>query len=204
MRYYKDEKIALFIDGANLYSAAKSLGFDIDYGKLLKFFSTKGRLIRAFYYTALPEDQAFLPIRPLIDWLDYNGYTMVTKPIKSYVDSMGKRKTKSNIDIELAVDLMEMAETLHHAIIFSGDGDFTKLVEAIQRKGVRVSVVSTVNSSPPMVSDDLRRQADCYMDLSDLAPEISRGQQTAKETPDLSMLFCDMPTFNTDEEEEEE
>lgn len=175
MRCYAGERIALFIDGSNLYAAARALGFDIDYRKLLDFFATKGRLIRAFYYTALVEEQEYSPIRPLVDWLDYNGYTMVTKPTKEFTDAQGRRKIKGNMDIELAVDLMEMAENIDHAILFSGDGDFRSLVEAVQRKGVRVTVVSTVQSQPPMVADELRRQADHFTDLTDLAPNISRS-----------------------------
>ena len=185
MRCYAGEKIALFIDGSNLYAAARALGFDIDYRKLLDFFSTKGRLIRAFYYTALVEDQEYSPIRPLVDWLDYNGYTMVTKPTKEFTDVSGRRKIKGNMDIELAVDLMEMAESIDHAILFSGDGDFRSLVESVQRKGVRVTVVSTVQSRPPMVADELRRQADHFTDLCDLAPNISRTPQSAKLDPAL-------------------
>ncbi len=171
---YDDEKIALFIDGANLYAAARALGFDIDYKRLLKVFGVKGRLIRAIYYTALIEDQEYSPIRPLVDWLDYNGYTMVTKPTKEFTDSYGRRKIKGNMDIELAVDMLEMADNLDHIVLFSGDGDFRRLVEAIQRKGVRVTVVSTVKSSPPMAADELRRQADHFIELMDLGEEIAR------------------------------
>ena len=160
MPFYPQERLALFIDGANLYAAARALGFDIDYKRLLDLFATKGRLVRAFYYTALVEDQEYSPIRPLVDWLDYNGYTMVTKPTKEFTDASGRRKIKGDMDIELAIDLMEMAEHLDHAILFSGDGDFRRLVEAVQRKGVRVTVVSTIRTQPPMVADELRRQAD--------------------------------------------
>jgi uncharacterized LabA/DUF88 family protein len=174
MTFYPEERIGLFIDGSNLYAAARALAFDIDYKRLLDYFSGKGRLIRAFYYTALMEEQEYSPIRPLVDWLDYNGYTMVTKPTKEFTDSMGRRKIKGNMDIELAIDVMEMAERLDHIVIFSGDGDFRRLVEAVQRKGVRVSVVSTVRSQPPMVADELRRQADYFMELQDLQPVIAR------------------------------
>ena len=172
---YPEERVGLFIDGSNLYAAARALGFDIDYKRLLEVFREKGRLIRAFYYTALIEDQEYSPIRPLVDWLDYNGYTMVTKPTKEFTDSMGRRKIKGNMDIELAIDVMEMAEHLDHVIIFSGDGDFRRLVEAAQRKGVRVSVVSTVKSQPPMVADELRREADVFIELQDLAEKIARN-----------------------------
>jgi uncharacterized LabA/DUF88 family protein len=172
--FYENERVALFIDGANLYSAARSLGFDIDYRRLLKVFREKGRVVRAYYYTALVEDQEYSPIRPLIDWLDYNGYTMVTKPTKEFTDAMGRRKIKGNMDIELAIDVMEMAEHLDHIVLFSGDGDFRRLVEAVQRRGRRVSVVSTIRTSPPMVSDELRRQADNFIELDELKSQIAR------------------------------
>ena len=177
MIFYPEERIALFIDGSNLYNAARSLGFDIDYKRLLEYFSSKGRMIRAFYYTALLDDQEYSPIRPLVDWLDYNGYTMVTKPTKEFTDSQGRRKIKGNMDIELAIDVMEMAERVDHIFLFSGDGDFRRLIEAIQRKGVRASVVSTVRSQPPMVADELRRQADIFIELQDLSDEIARSPQ---------------------------
>lgn len=177
MLFYPNERMALFVDGANLYSAAKSLGFDIDYRRLLDLFISKGQLVRAFYYTALMEDQDYSPIRPLVDWLDYNGFTMVTKPAKEFTDHQGRRKVKGNMDIELAVDVMEIAEHVQHVVIFSGDGDFRSLVEAVQRKGVRVSVVSTMRSQPPMVADELRRQADNFIELADLEKAIARSGQ---------------------------
>ncbi len=172
--FYAEDRVAMFIDGSNLYAAARSLDFDIDYRKLLTWGASCGRLVRAFYYTALIEDADYSPIRPLVDWLDYNGYTMVTKPTKEFVDSQGRRKIKGNMDIELAIDVMEMADTLDHIILFSGDGDFRRLLEAVQRKGVRVTVVSTIRSSPPMVADELRRQADFFLDLESLRNVIAR------------------------------
>jgi uncharacterized LabA/DUF88 family protein len=174
MTFYPEERIALFIDGANLHAAARALGFDIDYKRLLELFGEKGHLIRAFYYTALIEDQDYSPLRPLVDWLDYNGYTMVTKPTKEFTDAMGRRKVKGNMDIELAIDVMEMAPFLDHIVLFSGDGDFRRLVEAVQKKGVRVTVVSTIRSAPPMIADELRRQADIFVELQDMAPQIMR------------------------------
>src|SRR5690348_17062381 len=183
MTFYPEERIALFIDGANLHAAARALGFDIDYKRLLQLFGEKGRLIRAFYYTALIEDQEYSPLRPLVDWLDYNGYTMVTKPTKEYTDAMGRRKIKGNMDIELAIDMLDMAQYLDHAVLFSGDGDFRRLVEAVQRRGVRVSVVSTLRSQPPIVADDLRRQADTFIDLQDLAPQIMRMRDETRAVP---------------------
>ena len=168
------ERIALFIDGANLYATAKSVGFDIDYRRLLREFQSKGRLVRAFYYTALVEDQEYSSIRPLIDWLDYNGYAVVTKPAKEFIDSAGRRKIKGNMDIELAVNAMEMAKHIDHMVLFSGDGDFRSLVEAVQRKGVRVTIISTVSTQPPMIADELRRQADEFTDIVTLMSRIGR------------------------------
>jgi uncharacterized LabA/DUF88 family protein len=168
------EKIAVFIDGANLYATSKSLGFDIDYRKLLKEFQSRGLLVRAFYYTALVEDQEYSSIRPLVDWLDYNGYTVVTKPAREFTDAAGRRKIKGNMDIELAVDAMELAPHVDQMFLFSGDGDFRSVVEAVQRKGVRVSVISTVTTQPPMVADDLRRQADEFIDLASMQGKIGR------------------------------
>src|SRR5712692_8542662 len=178
MIFYPEERIAIFIDGANLYSAARGLGFDIDYKRLLDLFRSKGRLMRAFYYTALIEDQEYSPIRPLVDWLDYNGYTMVTKPTKEFTDALGRRKIKGNMDIELTVDAMRLVENLDHVILFTGDGDFRALVGAMQMRGRRVSVVSTLQTQPPMVADELRRQADQFIDLADLESQICRDPAT--------------------------
>jgi len=171
---HPNERVAIFIDGANLYSATRSLTFDIDYRKLLDEFKNHGRLVRAYYYTALVEDQEFSPIRPLVDWLDYNGYTLVTKPAKEYTDATGRRRFKGDMDVEIAVDLLQAASFIDHAFLFSGDGDFLAAIEAVQRKGVRVSVISTIKSNPPMASDDIRRAADNFVDLTDLSSLIGR------------------------------
>ena len=172
--FYRDERLALFIDGANLYAAARALGFDIDYKLLRTEFMRRGKLLRAFYYTALLETDEYSPIRPLVDWLNYNGFAMVTKPAKEFTDSTGRRKVKGNMDIELAVNAMEIAPHVDHIVLFSGDGDFRRLVEAVQRRGVRVTVVSTLKAQPPQIADELRRQADHYLDLADLTAEFGR------------------------------
>jgi uncharacterized LabA/DUF88 family protein len=171
---HPDERLALFIDGANLYSAARALQIDLDYRRLLVECRQRARLIRAYYYTAIVEDQEVSSLRPLIDWLDYNGYSLVTKPAREYTDQTGRRRYKGNMDVEISVNMMEAASFLDHAILFSGDGDFVSLIEALQRRGVRTTVVSTVRSQPPMVADDLRRAADAFLDLADLVPLIGR------------------------------
>lgn len=174
----EDERIAVFIDGANLYSAAKGLGFDIDYRKLREVFGNTGRFVRVSYYTALIDDtEEFVPLRPLLDWLDYNGYSLVTKPAKEYTDSTGRRRYKGDMDVELAVDMLEAASTVDHIVLFSGDGDFYPVIEALRRKGVRVTTISTLKTNPPMVSDDLRRVSDNFIELVDLQSLISRPIQ---------------------------
>ncbi len=185
-------RIALFIDGANLYGTAKALGFDIDYRRLLKEFQSRGTLVRALYYTAIIEDQEYSSIRPLIDWLDYNGYTVVTKATKEFIDASGRRKVRGNMDIELAVDAMELAEHVDQMVLFSGDGDFRSLVEAVQRRGVRVTVVSTISSHPPMIADELRRQADVFTDLVELRSKLGRDPS---ERPPSRESRQDMPQF---------
>src|ERR1700739_1998081 len=174
MTFYPNDRIVLFIDGSNLYSAAKGLGFDIDYRKLLEEFRKRGVLVRAYYYTALGEDEEYSPISPRVDWLDYTGYSLVTKAARQYTDSQGRKRWRGDMDVEIAVDMMEMSASADHLVLFSGDGDFRVLVEAVQRRGARVTVVSTVKSQPPMASDDLRRQADNFVDLADLSSIIGR------------------------------
>ncbi len=174
MTFYPNERIALFIDGANLYATVKIMDYDIDYGRMLDLFKNKGRLIRAAYYTAIYEKDDYAAIRPLTDWLDYNGYHLITKPAKDLTDRDGRRRVKGNMDIEMAIDMVEAAAYIDHMVLFSGDGDFRAAIAAVQKKGVRVTVVSTRQSNPPMLSDELRRQADAIIDLDDLEPMIGR------------------------------
>lgn len=174
MLIYPQERLALFIDGSNLYATARALDMEIDYKALRAYFAKQGQLIRAFYYTATLEDQEYSPLRPLIDWLDYNGYTLVTKPVKEFVDEHGRRKIKGNMDIEIAVDMLNISESLDHAILFSGDGDFRRLLEAMQRRGTRVTVISSNSTHPSMIADELRRQADQFIDLEKLREVFGR------------------------------
>ena len=185
MAFYKDERLALFIDGANLYSAARALGLEIDFRKLLKEFQGRGRLLRANYYTALVESDEYSPIRPLVDWLAYNGFSVVKKAAREYTDREGRKRHRGNMDVELAVDMLEAAAHLDHIVLFSGNGDFRRPVEAVKAKGVRVSVVSTNTSSPPMVADDLRREADAFIELEDIAELIARPRRDQPDAPSL-------------------
>ncbi len=188
MTFYPNERLALFVDGANFYSCARSLGFDIDFRKLLDEFRKRGRLIRASYYTALIEDQAnFSPIKPLVDWLDYNGFTVVTKTARAFTDQAGYRRIRGDMDVDLTIDAMEAAGWCDHIVLFTGDGDFRRLVESLQHRGVRVTVVSSLKTEPPMIADELRRQADTFIDLADLENLVARARaerEPAGETAD--------------------
>ncbi|MEL6567796.1 MAG: NYN domain-containing protein [Pseudomonadota bacterium] len=177
MAFYKDERLALYIDGANLYSSARALGLEIDFRKLLDEFRKKGRLLRANYYTTLLENDDYSPIRPLVDWLTYNGFNVIKKPAKEYTDREGRRRVRGNMNIEIAVDMLSISDRIDHAVLFSGEGDFRALAAALKQRGVRVTVISTVKSQPPMVSDDLRREADAFVDLQDMAELIARPRR---------------------------
>jgi uncharacterized LabA/DUF88 family protein len=177
------ERLGLFIDGAHLYAASRNLGFDVDYKNLLGYFRRQARLVRAAYYTALLENDEYSPLRPLVDWLGYNGYCVVTKPAREFTDAAGRRRVRGNIEIEMAVDVLTLAPRLDHAVVFAGDGDLRRMVEAVQQLGVRVSVLSTIRTQPAMVSDELRRQADQFIDLADLAPDITRRQVEPRPRP---------------------
>jgi uncharacterized LabA/DUF88 family protein len=194
MDFRMEDRVCLFIDGANLYSASRNLGFDVDYRSLLAFFRARSRLVRAYYYSAVLDTEEYSPLKPLTDWLVYNGYALVTKTAREFTDQTGRRRIKGNMDIELAVDMLEMSPRMDHAILFSGDSDFRRVVEAVQRQGVRVSVISSVRTSPPMVGDELRRQADQFIELADIAPEFTRRQtepRTRSTRPASSEPFAD-------------
>ncbi len=182
MHFLPTERTALFIDGANLYSASRNLGFDVDYRNLLTYFRSKTNVLRAYYYSAVLETEEYSPLKPLTDWLAYNGYTLVTKPAREFTDATGRRRVKGNMDIELAIDMLELADKIDHAVLFSGDSDFRRLVEAVQRRGVRVSVISSIRTSPPMAADELRRQADQFVELADIAADFTRRQTEPRTT----------------------
>ncbi|QEO16656.1 LabA-like NYN domain-containing protein [Acetobacter vaccinii] len=176
MNLRKEEKVCLFIDGSSLYSTSRSLGFDVDYKKLLDFFTARTNVVRAYYYAAILDTEDYSPLKPLTDWLSYNGYFLVTKPAREFIDSTGKRRVKGNMDIEIAVDMLEMAPHIDHAILFSGDSDFRRVVEAVQRQGTRVSVASSMKSTPLLIGDDLRRQADQFLELATIGAHFTRRQ----------------------------
>ena len=195
------ERIALFIDGASLYASTKALDFDVDYSRLLDYFKSSGRLLRAFYYTAIHEKLDYNPVRPLADWLDYNGYTLVAKYTREFVDNQGRKRLKHHsVAIDIAVDVMEVAPFVDHIILFSGDGDFKRLIEAVQRKGVRTTVISTAHSTPPMISDELRRKVDNFVELEAIKKYVMKDLNTKSRKPSLQPDI----DFSTEQEQEAE
>ena len=182
-------KVALFVDGPNLHATSRLLGFEIDYARLLSVFQNCGTLLRASYYTVTIDNEEFSSIRPLIDWLGYNGYLVITKPAREFVDVSGRRKLKGNMNIEIAIDAMQLAKHVDRIVLFSGDSDFSSLVEAVQRQGVHVTVVSSVLSKPSMVANELRRQADVFIDLAELKSRIQRVQSGGHTTPEAPLCL---------------
>lgn len=180
-----DEKTAVFIDGANLFATAKAIGSEIDYRKVRDHFDQKSRMLRAHYYSAILEsdESDHIAIRPLIDWLDYNGWAVSTKLAKEYVDDCGRRKIKGSMNMEMAVDMIDVADKVDHVIMFSGDGDFTPAVNAVQQRGAKVTCVSTLRSSVPMIADELRRHVDCFVDLASVIQIIGREPRTMARAP---------------------
>ncbi len=183
MHFDPQERLGLFIDGAHLYAASRNLGFEVDYKNLLGVFRRQARLVRAAYYTALLENEEYSPLRPLVDWLGYNGYSVVTKPAREFTDAAGRRRVRGNIEVELAVDILMLAPRLDHVVLVAGDGDLRRLVEAVQQQGLRVTVMSTIRSQPQMIADELRRQADQFIDLMDAAPDFTRRQVEPRPRP---------------------
>ncbi|MEQ8559701.1 MAG: NYN domain-containing protein [Henriciella sp.] len=177
MVFYKDERIALFIDGAGLYATARALNLEIDFRKLLSEFRDRGRLLRANYYTTIVESDEYSPIRPLVDWLAYNGFNVIKKPAREFTDREGRRRVRGNMNVELAIDLLQTAEHVDHIVLFAGEGDFRQAVEAAKAKGARVTVVSSIKGQSQTMSDELRREADVFIDLADMAQLIARPRR---------------------------
>jgi uncharacterized LabA/DUF88 family protein len=176
-----DQRTALFIDGPNLFMAAKLLQTQIDYRSLLTHFNENSNLLRASYYSTVvetPGDQ-YISLTPLLDFLDYNGYTVVKKMSREYTDAQGNRKAKNHtMKVEMTIDMIELAPRLDHVVLFSGDGDLLMLVDTLKRKGVRTTIVSTVHGETPVISDDMRRIGDSFVDLHAVMDIIGKPQTT--------------------------
>jgi uncharacterized LabA/DUF88 family protein len=175
-----DSRLAVFIDGLSLHHSARALGFEIDYRRLLSYVNQNNTLLRAYYYMTIFEDRDHQTTRPLLDWLEYNGFTVRTKPVKEFDDGEGRRKSKRNIAVNLAIDALSVACHIDRLMLFSGDGDFRRLIEVMQRRGVHTTIISTVRTAPPMLADELRRQADDVLELDDLRSQIARQVKASR------------------------
>ncbi|MEH6521193.1 LabA-like NYN domain-containing protein [Sulfitobacter sp.] len=173
------ERIALFVDGPNFYATAKKLEIEVDYKALLSHFADAGRLVRANYFTAVNETEEFQPLRPLLDYIQFNGWNVRTKPALEFTGQDGHRKIKGSMAVELTVDAIALSPHIDHAILFSGDRDFCPLVTHLQAQGVRVSAVSSIKTTPAFIADGLRRQADSFIELDDLRHAIAREPRNA-------------------------
>lgn len=172
---------SIFIDGSNLYASLKALGLSaIDYKKILSAFD--GTVHKALYFTALPPKEEQSSLRPMVDYLEYNGWGVIQKETKQFKDPVsGLLKIKGNMDVEITTMCLELAPYCSDIVLFTGDGDFRFLVETLQRRyGICVTVVSTINSRPAMIADELRRQADKFIDIVDLHPSIKQSNDPAK------------------------
>jgi uncharacterized LabA/DUF88 family protein len=168
---------AILVDGSNLHAAYTALGLtSVDFKRAREYF---GPVFKACYFTALPPKDETSTLRPMVDFLEYNEWTVYQKEWKQFTDAQGVTKTKGNMDVEMAVVAMRIAPCVTHTVLFTGDGDFQFLVRELQQcYNHHVTVVSTIKSRPAMCADLLRRQADTFIDLVDLHAHVGRVTQT--------------------------
>lgn len=188
-------RFALFIDGSNFYHTLRDLNLHVDYKRLLAYFSERGTLVQACYYTALlGEGQSPEWLIRLTDWLAYNHYTVCTREARSFRRRVQAEdgnwiwvnEIRGSIHVELTVDMMTLAPYLDTALLFSGDGNYQYLIQAVQRTGCRVIVVSSETTAESTVADELRRQADGFIELATISDEISmppRPPRPASDAP---------------------
>lgn len=164
-------RVAIFIDGVEFDETLRCIDGAVDYRKLLGAFQEHGRLLRAYYY-APTDEQALISMRPLLDWLTYNGYQVRVKGDGEHSERRSRQRSRS-MSIELAVDVLELAPHLDTIVLITGDDAFKPLVAAVQARGITVSVVSTLKSKPAMVGNALRRQADEFIEIVSMLPRIA-------------------------------
>ncbi|MBT9383305.1 NYN domain-containing protein [Pseudooceanicola sp. CBS1P-1] len=179
--FHPTDTAAALIDGPNFYATARALGIDVDYKRLMGLLSQTGRLLRASYFTPISTAEGeHVALRPLVDWLDYNGWNVIAKPAREFTDDEGRRRFRGNTDVDLALTAVNLAPRITHMALFTGNRDFAPLVQDLQSKGVRVTVVSSMKTKPsPFAADELRRAADTFLDLEDLRPLISRPERAS-------------------------
>jgi uncharacterized LabA/DUF88 family protein len=166
------DRVAIFIDGENIHYSAKHLNMRLDYLKLCRKLAGKRRLVRAYFYTAV-STQSEGKI-DFINFLKLNGFTVVTREVKSFNESDGSsRSIRGALDMEMAMDVMDLCPTLDTVILCTGDGDFCPLVTAVARRGKHVELCALRE----MTSTDLIAAADTYTDLGGLKDEIALDHQ---------------------------
>lgn len=170
--YSDKERAALLIDGANIYAAGRSLDISIDFKSLLQLFQENMYVIHAYYFTALHEVDGRIQLKQLVDWLDYNGYIVISKMAKEITRADGSVRVKGNMDVEIVVTALKLANFIDHIILATGDGDFVPLVRELQQRGTRVSVLSTIGGNSPIAADEIRKAANHFIDLEELATTI--------------------------------
>lgn len=173
MYFHQDERLAIFIDGQHLFSASRNLGFDVDYRNFLECFRKKGKVIRAYYYAVHVDNGEYSPLKPLTDWLAYNGYALSMRTTTEHTDSQGRRRIP-HTDLEMLADMFGIADHVDHMVIVTGNGGYCRGVSLIQQRGVRVSVLSSIKTDSPMLSDDLRRTCDQFIELQEIKSEFTR------------------------------
>lgn len=166
------EKAAIFIDGWNLARVSRDyLRREIDFERLLNYFSRNARIIKAFYYIGEDtEDGENAKQHKFLTWMKRNGYKVVSRPIKVYVDDKGKYYKKADLDADITLDMMDLADKVDKIVLFSGDGDFANVIDRIGMKGVRTQVVALWD----VASGDLVEAADEFLDLKDIINEIAK------------------------------
>jgi uncharacterized LabA/DUF88 family protein len=184
--FFPGERIAVFVDGANIHATLRQLDFQFDYKLLREFFGDCGELLRSYYYTAMKPDGQNDSVKPLVDFLQLNGWTTITKPFR-YQGEPGEITIKGNLDCEITVDMIRMSEFVDHLVLFSGDGDFRYLIEHLQDRGKRVTVASSRVTKTAVLSNELAKQADNFIELETL--KLFAGRETkdrARATPGQS------------------
>lgn len=177
--FYNTERIGLFIDGYSLYQTVRAMDLRIDYKALRDLFASKGRLNRVQYFATVNDHDPdeFNPQRKTFDWLQYNGFDVQTIQTRSFTGSDGEIQYRGNASVLMTCYALKHAEHLDHVVILTGNADFAPLITALQERGTRVTMVSTIKNGS-LCSDQLRRSADDFIDLEDLRQQISKPAST--------------------------
>ena len=178
--FYPNERTSIFIDGRSLFHTARKLDFEVDLSKFSQYFASKFQLVRCSYYTPVSEERT--PLHNILDWLSYNGFTVSTRVFSP-------DNHPPSISSLMSVDIIEQTlgngyagdepYALQHVVIVSGDGDYCPVVKFLKSRSIRVSVMSSLETEPLSISEELRRLADNFIELDDLRSELERHKKTS-------------------------